>query len=147
MNPTKFHLAQLNVAQLLEPLDAPATKEFVDGLDPINALAEKSPGFVWRLKYDNNDATSFNPFDDQQIIVNFSMWEDAQSLKEFVFNAMHLEVLKRKKEWFERFEKPYLVMWHIPIGEIPTLEEAKKRLESLQEHGTSDYAFDFRYLK
>ena len=147
MKKENHHLVQLNIAKMKgENIEDPIMQGFVLKLDEVNALAEQSEGFVWRLKDEINDATSYNPFGDTQIIVNFSMWEDAESLKNFVFKSMHVEVMKRKKEWFERFGKPYLVMWHISEGEIPTLEEAKKRLEHLQENGDSDYAFGFRYL-
>lgn len=146
MNEKKYHLAQLNVAQLKEPLDAPATKDFKDGLEPINALAEKSPGFVWRLKDDEMaNATNFRPFEnDEMMIVNMSVWEDLESMKEFAFKTAHVEYIKRRFEWFERMKEAYLVMWWIPIGHKPDIFEAKARLKFLRKHGDTQKAFSFK---
>jgi hypothetical protein len=135
---SRFQLAQINIAELKAPLDSPQLKDFVDNLDRINALAEGSPGFVWRLTGDGNDATSLRPMG----IVNYSIWRDVESLKEFVYKTVHIEILKRKREWFERMSLPY-VLWWVPAGTIPTVAEAVERLELLRAKGASPEAFHF----
>jgi hypothetical protein len=136
-----YQLAQINVAELKAPLDSPELKDFVDNLDRINALAEGRPGFVWRLTGDGNDATSLRPMG-EKIIVNYSIWRDVESLKEFVYKTAHVEILKRKREWFERMSLPY-VLWWVPAGYIPTVAEAVQRLELLRSKGASPDAFHF----
>jgi hypothetical protein len=137
----KYELAQLNVAELKAPLDSPQLKDFVDNLDRINALAEESAGFVWRLKGDGNDATSLRPLGDR-IIVNMSTWRDVESLKNYVYKSAHIEILKRKREWFERMSMPY-ALWWVPAGHRPTVAEAAARLELLRAKGASPEAFHF----
>jgi heme-degrading monooxygenase HmoA len=138
------HLAQLNIAKTRYPLDDQGMRDFVDNLEPINQLAEESPGFVWRLKDESGDATSINVFDDASIIVNMSVWDSAESLKAFAYNSHHAAFVKRRREWFERLTESYYVLWWVPAGHIPTVEEAKKRLAHLREKGESPYAFSFR---
>ena len=138
---SRYHLAQINVAELKAPLDSPQLRDFVDNLDRINALAESQPGFVWRLTGDGNDATSLRPMG-EKIIVNYSIWRDVESLKEFVYKTAHVEILKRKREWFERMSLPY-VLWWVPAGYIPTVAEAVERLELLRAKGASPEAFHF----
>ena len=138
---SEYQLAQLNIAELKAPLDSPELKDFVDNLDRINALAENSPGFVWRLKGDGNDATSLRPLGDN-IIVNMSTWRDVESLKNYVYKSAHVEILKRKREWFTRMAIPY-VLWWVPAGHTPTIAEAVARLERLRKDGASAEAFHF----
>jgi hypothetical protein len=138
---SRYHLAQINVAELSAPLDSPQLKDFVDNLDRINALAEGSPGFVWRLTGDGNDATALRPMG-EKIIVNYSIWRDVDTLKEFVYRTAHVEILKRKREWFERMKLNY-VLWWVPAGHVPTVEEAVARLEQLRSKGPSPEAFHF----
>src|ERR1043165_5513675 len=109
---SRYHLAQINVAELKAPLDSPQLKDFVDNLDRINELAENTPGFVWRLKGDGNDATELRPMG-EKIIVNYSIWRDVETLKHFVYSTAHIEILKRKREWFERMKLNY-VLWWVP---------------------------------
>ncbi len=147
MEKSSYHLAQLNVATLLEPLDSPLLKEFVDGLEPINALAEKSPGFVWRLKDEGSNtaaATSYRPFDDHMIIINMSVWENLESLKNFVFNTAHKEYVKKRFQWFERMREAYVVMWWVPAGHQPNVAEAMARLKFLRKKGDTAKAFSFK---
>jgi hypothetical protein len=141
MSNSRYQLAQINIAELKAPIDSPQLKDFVDNLDRINALAEGSPGFVWRLTGDGNDATSLRPMG-EKIIVNYSIWRDVDSLKEFVYKTAHVEILKRKREWFERMSLPY-VLWWVPAGYIPTVAEAVERLELLRAKGASPEAFHF----
>ncbi|MBL7818442.1 MAG: DUF3291 domain-containing protein [Saprospiraceae bacterium] len=141
----KFHLAQLNIARMVGvDINDPVMADFVAQIDEVNAIAESFEGFVWRLKDDSGNATAFNPFDDVKLIVNMSVWDSIESLEKFVFNGRHLDVMKRRRNWFERFGKAYMVLWWIPEGHQPTLEEAQERLQHLQENGVSAYAFDFR---
>jgi hypothetical protein len=135
-------LAQINIASLKAPLDSPELKDFVDNLDRINALAEASPGFIWRLKGDGNDATSLRPLVDN-IIVNMSVWRDVDSLRDFAYKSAHVEILRRKREWFTRMAKAYMVLWWVPEAHEPTVAEAAARLEHLREHGATADAFTF----
>jgi hypothetical protein len=140
----EYNLAQLNIGRIVGITIAdPVMKEFVDQLDAINALAEQSDGFVWRLTSDGGNATVFNPYGDNRIIINFSIWESADQLKAYVYRSAHTDVMRDRKKWFEKFGKPYYVLWYVEKGYIPTVEEAVARLEHLQQHGCSNYAFDF----
>jgi hypothetical protein len=142
------HLAQLNIARMLVPdLNHPIMADFVAQLDPINQLAEESDGFVWRLKGDGNDATEFRPFDDERIIVNMSVWESSEKLQAFVFRSMHTDVMKERRKWFEKPDQLMTVLWWIPVGHIPTITEAKERLEHLNKVGSGPQAFTFRDIQ
>ncbi len=143
------HLAQVNISKLLAPLDSEQLSGFVSQLDNINALAECSQGFVWRLKDEGGQsATEFRPFDDDMIIVNMSVWTDAESLKNYVFKSAHSHVMRNRAAWFEKPTNITTVLWYIAAGHLPTLEEAKKRLAHINEHGETDYAFSFkRFMK
>ena len=114
-----FHLAQVNVGRILAPLDSPVMAGFVDNLDKINMLAETSPGFIWRLKDDANNATSIRMYDDDRIIMNMSVWETPDHLYQYVYKSMHGEFLKRRREWFEKMGEMYYVMWYVPVGHLP----------------------------
>lgn len=138
-----FQLAQLNIARLLAPIDSPALADFVANLDRINALAESSPGFVWRLQDDVRDATAIRPFGDD-VIVNMSVWQDVAALKDYVFYSGHLDIMRRRREWFEKMAEAYMVLWWIPKHHIPTVAEAMQRLEMLRAKGPSIDAFTFR---
>jgi hypothetical protein len=140
------HLAQVNIARALAPIDDPLMAGFVARLDDINALADASPGFVWRLKTDEGNATSLHPYDDERILVNMSVWESPEQLKDFVYRTAHAQVMRQRKNWFERFGQAYTALWWIPGGHIPTIAEAKERLAYLQLHGDSEFAFSFAHL-
>ena len=140
-----YELAQLNVAQMRLPMEDPGMADFVDNLDRINALAESSPGFVWRLQDETGNATDFRPFGDD-MLVNISVWEDAESLRAFVFDTAHKEIMKRRAEWFDRMEMPYVVLWWVPAGHQPTEQEAGEKLEQLRSQGPGPEAFNFREL-
>ncbi len=139
-----WHLAQYNVARLLEPLEHPTLVDFVDALEPINRLAEESPGFVWRHQTDDGDSTAVRPYDDDQIIINFSVWKDVQSLHDYTYKSDHVNVFRRRREWFERNLEAHLVMWWVPAGHIPTVSEADDRLRVLRTNGPTPEAFTFR---
>ncbi len=136
-------LAQLNIARMVAPLESPAMKDFVDNLDRINALAEASPGFVWRLQSDEGDATAIRPFG-EEYLVNLSVWESVASLHEFVYRTAHTEIMRRRKEWFGRMREAYTVLWWVPAGHRPTTAEAKAKLQLLRDNGPTEDAFTFR---
>lgn len=140
---SSFHLAQMNIAHLRAPLESPQLKDFVDNLDRINALAESSPGFVWRLKTPAGDATSLRPLGDD-VIVNMSVWTDIESLNHYVYRSVHVEIMRRRREWFQRMAESHLVMWWVPQGHTPSVEEGIERLNHLRTHGASAYAFNVR---
>jgi Domain of unknown function (DUF3291) len=140
-------LAQLNIARLRFPLDGPELKDFVDGLPEINALGDSSPGFVWRLTDEGGaDATALRPFEDRDdILINMSVWESLESLRDFIYHTKHLEYMRRRREWFDHNGlEAYAVLWWVPQGHIPTLAEGKERLEHLIKHGPTPEAFTFR---
>lgn len=139
-----FHLAQVNIARMRAPLDDPVMAGFVARLAAINALADHSPGFVWRLQTEAGDATYLRPYDDDRIIFNLSVWESPEQLRAYVYRSAHSQVMRQRREWFEKFEGMYLALWWVEAGHIPTIAEAKQRLEYLQEHGETPHAFTFR---
>ncbi|MGF1850834.1 DUF3291 domain-containing protein [Vibrio satsumensis] len=137
-------LAQLNIALAKYPLDAPEIKEFVDNLELVNGIAESSEGFVWRLKDESGDATKIQAFDDPNMIVNMSVWDSVDSLKNFMFRTHHRDFMRRKGDWFHRLPEDTYVLWWIEEDHIPTLEEAIERLEHLREISDTPYAFTFK---
>jgi hypothetical protein len=139
-----FHIAQINIGRARGAVDGPMLASFMALLDPVNELADRSPGFVWRLQTEDGNATALRPYDDDRMIVNMSVWESIDALWDFVYGGMHLEVMRRRREWFERFESTYLGLWWIPAGTEPSVEDAKLRLASLDEHGPTPYAFTFK---
>lgn len=140
----QYHLAQFNIARLIAARDDPRVAEFFARIDEINALGEASPGFVWRLQTDEGNATSLHPYGDDMIIVNMSVWESIEVLKAFAYKSAHNDVMRKRCQWFEPHQESYLVMWWVPAGYIPTVEEAKARLAYLQQHGETEHAFTFR---
>jgi hypothetical protein len=139
-----YHLAQINIGRMLAPIDSSVMAGFVALLDEINALAEGSPGFVWRLVGDGNDATSLRPYDDDRIIVNMSVWTTIEHLRAYAYKSAHAAVMRRRREWFEQFGAPYLALWWVEVGHIPTVGEAKERLAHLEAHGETADAFTFK---
>ncbi len=139
------HLAQVNLARLLAPVDAPETAEFVAALDPVNARADRAAGFVWRLETEEGNATSIRPFADPLVIVNLSVWESVEALEAFAYrDEGHRAVLRRRREWFERHVESDTALWWIRAGTTPTVDEAVARLAHLREHGPTPWAFTFR---
>ena len=141
---TRYHLAQVNIGRLRAPLEDPIMEGFRSQLDPINALADRSPGFVWRLQTEDGNATAIRPFDDERMAINMSVWESLQALQQYVYRSAHVGPLRDRKQWFEPLEGPILALWWIPVGHIPTIAEAKARLQLLKERGPSPEAFTFR---
>jgi hypothetical protein len=140
------HIAELNIGRPLHALDDPRMAGFMDNLDRVNALAERSRGFVWRLKDESNNATALRPFDDSNMLVNMSVWESVGALEGFVWATVHKQFYNRKGGWFENLAMPHFVIWPIPAGHVPELAEAETRLEHLTRNGDSDYAFGWGHL-
>jgi Domain of unknown function (DUF3291) len=139
-----FHLAQCNIVKLKAPLDSPVVADFVAALDPVNALADAAPGFVWRLKTEDGDATSIRVFEDDQILLNMSVWESLEALRQYVYHGGHHEVLRQRRQWADRFDGAQSAMWWIPAGEVPDPSEAVARLERLERDGPTQHAFTFQ---
>ena len=142
-----MHLAELNVGRLTQPIDHPDIADFVDNLDRINGLAERMPGFVWRLQDENGNATSFRGFEDPSLIPNLSVWETAEDLERFVWGTIHRKFYERRDEWFQKMSEHHFVMWWVEEGHLPDLAEARERLEHLEKNGPSDYAFGWAELR
>ncbi len=138
-------LAQLNVGRLLAPIDDPRIAEFVANLEPVNALAETSPGYVWRLQDDSGDATHIRAYDDELMIVNLTLWTSVETLADFVFRTGHVEYLRRRRQWFEGAIEATTCLWWIPDGTVPDTVDAIARLEHLRTHGPTPTAFTFRH--
>jgi uncharacterized protein DUF3291 len=142
---TRFHLAQVNIGRLRAPLEDPLMEGFRSQLNPINALADRSPGFVWRLQTEDGNATAIRPYaNDDRMAINMSVWVSLEALQQFVYRSAHVEPLRDRKQWFESIEGPILALWWIPAGHIPTVNEAVDRLEHLKKNGPSPHAFTFR---
>lgn len=142
-----MNLAQLNIARIRFPLDGPELKDFVDGLPEINAMADASPGFRWRLTDGGGaDATALRPFEgEDDILINMSVWESLESLRDFIYHTRHLDYMRRRREWFDHNGlEAYLVLWWVPEGHVPTVAEGKQRLEHLVKHGPTAEAFSLR---
>jgi hypothetical protein len=137
-----YHLAQLNIGKLVAPIGDPRVAEFIDALGSINALGESSPGFVWRLQDEAGNATSIRAFDDPDIIPNLTVWTSVEALKAFAYRSEHVDFFRRRAEWFQPGESG-VVLWWVSEGEIPTIAEARRRLEYLAANGPSPYAFGF----
>src|SRR5262245_15238995 len=140
---TGWQIAQTHIATFKAPIDSPPLADFVAKLDPINALADASPGFVWRLQTDDGNATSIHAFEDELVLVNMSVWESFEDLNAFVYRSGHFEVFRRRREWTEHTTQPYVALWWVRRGVIPTVEEGKRRLELLTERGPTADAFTF----
>jgi len=139
-----YELAQLNIATMKEPIESPGMADFVANLDRINALAESSPGFVWRLQTEDGNATAVRPMGDDTL-VNMSVWRDVESLNKYVYQSAHVEIMRRRKEWFERMRESYVVLWWVRKGHRPSIREAIAKLELLRAQGPTAEAFTFRH--
>ena len=141
---TTLHIAQVNIAQVKAPLDDPQMAGFVERLDDINALADRSAGFVWRLQTPEGNATYLRPYDDGRILVNMSVWETIEHLQQYVYHTAHAELLRQRRTWFEKFAGAYVALWWVPAGHRPGMDEAKERLAHLETHGPTPFAFAFQ---
>ena len=143
---TPFHIAQVNIARMRAPLEDPVMAGFVARLDEINALADGSEGFIWRLKGAAGNATYLRPYDDDRILFNLSVWHSVEQLRAYVYRSAHAELIRDRKEWFERFDAPQLALWWVPADHLPGVDEAKQRLAHFEANGPSQFAFTFRTL-
>jgi hypothetical protein len=141
---SRYELAQLNIGVLKGPLDSPLLADFVANLDRINAVAEASPGFVWRLQTDEGDATALRPLG-EETLVNMSVWKDVASLRNYVYRSAHTEVMRRRREWFEQMSEAFMVLWWVPQGHRPSVQEAIAKLNLLRKAGPTEEAFTFRH--
>ncbi|WP_428672332.1 DUF3291 domain-containing protein [Roseibium sp.] len=144
---TGFHIAELNVARLKHAIFDPRISDFVNNLNRVNAVAERSPGFVWRKKDETGSSISMSPDNDPMIIPNLSVWEDVLSLENFVFKTVHKRFYERRAEWFGLLGKMHFVMWPVPVGHEPSLEEAWQKLDQLNTQGSTEQAFDWSYIQ
>ncbi len=140
---SNYHLAQLNIAVMSAPVESPQLKDFVDNLDRVNVLAEQSPGYLWRLQDESGNATALRPFGDDTL-VNLSVWENVEDLEYFVYQSIHVDFVKRRREWFEKLQMAHTVLWWIPQGHTPDEKEAGEKLELLRSQGATPEAFTFR---
>jgi hypothetical protein len=141
---SSYHLAQINIGRALVATDHPQFADFMAALDPVNALAEAHPGFVWRFQTDEGNATAVRPYDDDRMLINFSVWTDLESLRDFTYSGDHVAIMRRRREWFEKMTDLYLALWWVPTGHHPSVEEAVARLEHLRQCGPSPEVFTFR---
>jgi heme-degrading monooxygenase HmoA len=140
---TEYQLAQVNIGRARGEMTDPVMAEFVARLPEINALADQSPGFVWRLQTEDGDATAVRPYEDMRVLINMSVWEDLAALRAYVYRSAHAAVMKRRREWFERFERIYVALWWVPAGHHPSVAEAVARLAHLEANGPTPFAFTF----
>jgi hypothetical protein len=138
-----YQLAQVNIGRARGEMTDPVMAEFVARLPEINALADRTPGFVWRLQTEDGDATAVRPYADARILINMSVWADLAALRAYVFRSPHAVVMRRRREWFERFDRVYVALWWVPAGHRPSVSEAVERLADLEQHGPTAYAFSF----
>lgn len=139
----EYHLAQVNIAKMLTELNDPIMSGFVQRLEEINQLAELSAGFVWRFQSDEGDATYLRPYDDKNILFNMSVWESLETLKAYVYNSTHLELIKSKKSWFSKLDESHMALWWVPKGHIPDVNEGLEKIEIIQKNGPCREAFTF----
>lgn len=140
----EYHLAEVNIGRILGPMDSAVMAEFAANLGRINALAEESPGFVWRLKDESNNATSIPVTEDRFLIVNLSVWRTIDDLFAFTYRSAHTEYVRRRGEWFERMKEMFFCCWFVPVGHEPTVAEAMERIEHIRRNGATPYAFNFK---
>ena len=144
MSETQFHLAQLNMGRIRYPVEDPRMAGFMNRLDEINALVDGTEGFVWRLQTEEGNATALRPYEDDRDLINLSVWESIDALKAFTYLSNHVEVFRQRYEWFEPSSEATLVMWWVPAGHIPSIEEVIERLDRLRREGPTSEAFTFR---
>jgi hypothetical protein len=150
MGAMDYVLAQVNIGRLLAPIDSPLIADFVAALDPVNAVADAAPGFVWRMETEDGNALAVRGFEQDGvgsgggILINMSVWESVEALAAYVYGDAHLAVLRRRREWYERMRDAYAALWWIPRGHIPTVTEAEDRVRHVRAHGPTPYAFSLR---
>ena len=143
---SNYELAQLNIGIIKGPMDSPVMADFANNLERINALAERSAGFVWRLKTEEGDATAIRPFENENMLVNMSVWRDVESLNAYVYSSDHVNIMRRRREWFERMSEVFLVLWWVRMGHRPSVDQAIAKLDLLRANGPTPEAFTFRHV-
>ncbi len=143
MEQMDFRLAQINIGRLVAAIDDPRLADFVAQLDPVNALAEAAPGFVWRLQSSSGNATDVAYSDDPLVIVNMSVWESITALRDYTYASDHMKVFRERAKWFEKMDQPQYCLWWVSSGHVPTVAEGRERLEHYQTHGATPFAFWF----
>lgn len=138
-----YHIAQINIAKAKAPMESEVMKGFVDRLDEINGLADMSPGFVWRLQTEDGDATSIQAFDDPMLIVNMSVWENIESLRQFVYKSTHVELIRDREAWFNKIASVHQALWWVAVGHVPDVNEGKEKLQILDSRGPCEESFTF----
>jgi Domain of unknown function (DUF3291) len=138
---TRYHLAQINVAKAVADLASPVMAGFMSRLSEINTLAESAKGFLWRLQSDAGDATAIRVFDDPRMLINLSVWETLEDLKNFVYRSLHVELIRDREAWFSRLPEQHQAAWWVPLGHRPSAEEGRERLLSLRKEGPTAAAF------
>jgi len=141
---TRYNVAQVNIGRIRAELIEPVMAGFVNRLEEVNALADSSPGFVWRLIVNAGNATYLRPFDDPWMLLNMSVWESVEDLRRFVYETSHRELLRQRHAWFEKLTDVYAALWWVPVAHIPSVDEAKQRLAHLGKHGPTQFAFTFK---
>src|SRR5579863_6971740 len=142
-----YHIAQINIGRLIASIDDTRIAGFVEQLAPVNALADATPGFLWRLQSDSGNATDILYDEkDPSMMLNMSVWESVEALRQFTYQSAHLEVFKQRAQWFEKLSQPIYCLWWVPAGHIPTVAEGRERLEHYQKHGPTPHAFWFQQL-
>jgi hypothetical protein len=139
-----FHLAQVNIARAKAAMDTPVMADFVAALDRVNAMADDSPGFVWRLQSDTGNATDIVAFDDPLIIINMSLWETIDDLFEFTYRSSHSAIMAQRRNWFDKLDSPHMALWWVPAGTIPDVLQAREKLDLLARLGPTSAAFTFK---
>lgn len=143
LHPQKYYLAQINIALMKAPLEDPIMAEFAAALNQVNAVADQSPGFIWRLQTASGNATTIQAYCDPNILVNLSVWQSVEQLRAYVYKSLHGDFFVRRQQWFEKYQGEHFAMWWIPAGHLPTVEEGKAKLECLTLHGDSSESFTF----
>ena len=139
-----YHIAQLNIARMIAPLDDPMMADFVAYRGPINEVADASPGFVWQFPIAEDDMSSYGLYGEELILINYTVWDSIEALKEFTYKTIHADAFRKRRKWFEKMAEHYLALWWIPAGHIPTWDEAATRLDALRANGETPYAVSFR---
>ncbi len=141
-----YHLAQINIGRMVAPIDDPRIAEFVKGLAPINALADQSPGFVWRLQSDSGNATDIPFNEDPTMLLNMSVWESLEALRSYTYLSEHVQFFRKRAQWFQKLDKPHYCLWWVPAGHLPSVREGRERIEHYQTHGATPFSFWFSQL-
>ena len=139
-----YQLTQINVGRFKFPAEDERNADFMNNLDPINAIAEASPGFIWRLKDETGNATNIRAYEDPRIIVNLSVWESIEALQVFAYRTEHVQFFRRREEWFENFGGPSMALWWIRAGQYPSAAQGREKVEYLTKYGSTLRAFTFR---